>query len=216
MTYMKILGLCLVVATAYTINVASASATDDLYECFAGEGCAFTAESSTAKFFIGKEEISREIKCKVSTLKGEVKTGASELDVTPAYKECTVFGGGEAKISVANCLYRFYEIEDIEPEPTDFLHSAKVLVIDANGNPCGIEITIPSIECKITIKKQGPLSGFEYLDEKEKGAEKYEQMKLTTHTTKLVYTGGTHCPEEGVKENGIYNETAIIMGVYLK
>jgi hypothetical protein len=216
MKLIAILGLCLMGATAYALSATPAFGAEEASECFVGVECSLITESSDNRFFIGKEEASREVKCKLTLLEGKVKTGDETLQLIPTYKECTAAGGVEAVVTTQHCYMVISLFEDLEGESPDLLHSGLISFLEMNLQFCGIEISIPFTGCVVTIKEQGPLEGVELLNEKEKGIEKYEQMKLTFHVTKVAYNGGLHCPEEGAKENGGYGGTALVMGLYLK
>jgi hypothetical protein len=208
------LGLFVAMLAVFAVGASSAMATDDVFLCRELTGCKFLGFAET-KFFLGKEEVSREFKCKKTEFAGKLVTGEAVLKAIPAYKECTAFGSDAAEtFGSENCEWLFEKPEDLEEEPTDRLHKALGRLVSVPGKLCFIEIAVPATGCKVIIKEQGPLSSVEFIDEKELTKEVYAQMTMVLKLTHIAVTASSKCPEEGAREM-VSGGSVLVEGIYL-
>jgi pimeloyl-ACP methyl ester carboxylesterase len=153
-----------------------------------GEGHVFTAEGGLS------------VKCKIASLTGTLTKAATELEVTPAYAECSS-AFGLATIAVEGCKYK----------------------LDVNGSDMDIAcppekaIKVTTGPCEMQVGSQTNRSTYSYAN----GEVLPSTVSATANLKNIKYTktkDGPFCPffGTGIKEDGTASGQTVLKGTVFK
>jgi hypothetical protein len=142
-----------------------------------------TAEGHTMTFEAGK------LKCKKATFTGELTAAKEELELTPAYSECTAFGIAST-VKPEGCKYRFNA------------NNSNMDLVCPAGKSMIISV---STFCEIKVESQSGLKSVEY--ENVAGPPNSMTVKMNLEGIKYTVVKESVCGKPGTKTNGLYSGT---------
>jgi hypothetical protein len=135
------------------------------------------------------------ITCKVATFHGELPEASAELTLTAVYGECKTNNGKAAEVSMTSCDYRLHAGETLGGGKVD-----GSLDIECAEEGDGIDLVVPSNECKVQIPAQGNLNSLVYTDHPM-----LKDFDLDLGLVEIKYKQNANCPGgEMVLANGQY------------
>jgi hypothetical protein len=195
--YLKVLGLALIAVFAMSAAAASsASAVVDRFTCIEQEKCDVTAEGTHT---FGTKGSTLTVTCTTEKYTGTLTNGvagATSLQFTPTYDNCTALGGATT-INVNGCTY------DLTGHTTTHNKTTTGTETDAPVHitcPGANKIEIKAPMCTISIGAQNGLHGAVY---DKQGSGPTQDIKMTTTVDDISYTTfGFGCGLAGLPASG--------------
>ncbi|HEU5252336.1 MAG TPA: hypothetical protein VFU16_03290 [Solirubrobacterales bacterium] len=138
--------------------------------------------------------------CKTAELNGSTQNGpASELTLTPTFKECTAFGFGGATIAVNGCTYRL-----TQPEGFADNWAGGFAIKCPEGKKLVIASGVLGSECKAEIGEQTLAAGVTYENDTTNGEVDLALNLTGIKATKVTDNGLCPLSGTGTANNGTY------------